>query len=78
MNPTYGLEIGKWVRKAYESYLRGATVVCLLPARTDTAWWHDFCLPHGKITYVRGRLLRRMEREGQMTMLEGEKAHEKV
>ena len=56
MNPPYGREIGKWVRKAYESYLRGATVVCLLPARTDTAWWHDFCMPHDKITYVRGRL----------------------
>lgn len=56
MNPPYGREIGKWVRKAYESSMRGATVVCLLPARTDTAWWHDFCLPHGKITYVRGRL----------------------
>ena len=33
----------------------GATVVCLLPARTDTAWWHDYCMK-GKITFVRGRL----------------------
>lgn len=55
MNPPYGREIGKWVRKAYETALQGATVVCLLPARTDTAWWHDYCM-HGDITFIRGRL----------------------
>src|SRR5215207_7216592 len=38
MNPPYGREIGKWVRKAFESSLKGATVVCLIPARTDTAY----------------------------------------
>ena len=43
MNPPYGREIGKWIRKAYEESLRGALVVCLVPARTDTAWWHDRC-----------------------------------
>ena len=41
MNPPYGRGIGQWVKKAYDSSLLGATVVCLLPARTDTAWWHD-------------------------------------
>ena len=55
MNPPYGREIGAWVRKAYESSLEGATVVCLLPARTDTAWWHDYAMK-GKITFLRGRL----------------------
>lgn len=55
MNPPYGREIGKWVRKAFEESRRGATVVCLLPARTDTAWWHDYCM-RGEITFVRGRL----------------------
>jgi len=55
MNPPYGREIGKWVQKAYESALEGATVVCLLPARTDTAWWHDYCMK-GEIRFVRGRL----------------------
>lgn len=55
MNPPYGREIGKWVRKAYESAQAGATVVCLLPARTDTAWWHDYVM-HGEITFLRGRL----------------------
>jgi phage N-6-adenine-methyltransferase len=42
MNPPYGRKIGVWVRKAWESALAGATVVCLLPARTDTRWWHDY------------------------------------
>ena len=45
MNPPYGKEIGKWVKKAYESARNGATVVCLLPARTDTIYWHEFCAP---------------------------------
>ena len=55
MNPPYGRQIGKWVQKAYESSQAGATVVCLLPARTDTAWWHDYCAK-GEVRFVRGRL----------------------
>jgi len=55
MNPPYGREIGQWVRKAYESALGGATVVCLVPSRTDTAWWHDYCMK-GEVRFVRGRL----------------------
>jgi site-specific DNA-methyltransferase (adenine-specific) len=37
MNPPYGKEIGKFVKKAYEESLKGATVVCLIPSRTDTS-----------------------------------------
>ena len=55
MNPPYGREIGGWMRKDYEESKRGATVVCLVPARTDTAWWHDYAA-HGKIRFIRGRL----------------------
>lgn len=55
MNPPYGREIGKWMGKAYESSLLGATVVCLVPARTDTKWWHDFAMK-GEIRFIRGRL----------------------
>lgn len=55
MNPPYGRGIGKWIEKAYEQSLRGATVVCLLPARTDTKWWHDYCMK-GEIRFVKGRL----------------------
>ena len=55
MNPPYGRGIGKWVRKAYESSQAGATVVCLVPARTDTSWWHDY-VAKGQVHFIRGRL----------------------
>lgn len=55
MNPPYGRQIGRWMKKAYESSQRGATVVCLVPARTDTAWWHNYSMK-GEITFLRGRL----------------------
>ena len=55
MNPPYGRTIGKWMKKAYESSLEGATVVCLVPARTDTNWWHDYAMK-GDIEFIKGRL----------------------
>ena len=55
MNPPYGREIVNWIRKAYESAQEGATVVCLIPSRTDASWWHDYCM-NGEIRFVRGRL----------------------
>lgn len=55
MNPPYGREIGAWMEKAYESSLEGATVVCLVPARTDTRWFHDFAM-RGEIRFIKGRL----------------------
>ncbi len=55
MNPPYGRGIGAWMKKAYESSIAGATVVCLVPARTDTAWWHDYAM-RGEIEFIRGRL----------------------
>lgn len=55
MNPPYGRTIKAWMRKAYEASLQGATVVCLVPARTDTAWWHEYAIK-GDIEFIRGRL----------------------
>lgn len=55
MNPPYGRTIGDWMAKAYMSSLEGATVVCLVPARTDTRWWHDFAM-RGEIRFLQGRL----------------------
>lgn len=56
MNPPYGRGIGAWVAKAHQSAKdNGATVVCLLPARVDTRWWHDFCA-RGEVFFVKGRL----------------------
>lgn len=55
MNPPYGREIGMWIKKAYSESLKGATVVCLIPSRTDTSWWHEFCM-RGEIRFIKGRL----------------------
>ena len=55
MNPPYGRGIGLWVAKAYRESLAGATVVCLVPSRTDTRWWHNFVMK-GEIRFVKGRL----------------------
>tara|TARA_R110000868_G_scaffold248075_8_gene504439 strand:- start:1678 stop:2073 length:396 start_codon:yes stop_codon:yes gene_type:complete len=55
MNPPYGREISLWMKKAYESSLKGATIVCLVPSRTDTKWWHNYAV-HGKIEFIKGRL----------------------
>lgn len=57
MNPPYGRSIGAWVEKAYlSSSVGGMTVVCLLPARTDTAWFHDWVAKKAEVTFLRGRL----------------------
>ena len=55
MNPPYGRTISHGMRKAYESSLIGATVVCLVPSRTDTRWWHDYAMK-GRIEFIKGRL----------------------
>ena len=55
MNPPYGREIGKWMKKALESSKSGATVVCLVPSRTDTKWWHEYAM-EGEIIFIKGRL----------------------
>lgn len=54
MNPPYGKEIEKWMEKAYTSALKGATIVCLVPAATDTKWWHEYAMK-GEIRFLRGR-----------------------
>lgn len=55
-NPPYGREIQKWVRKGYEEAKKpGTVVVMLLPARTDTAWFHEYCR-RGDVVFLRGRL----------------------
>lgn len=55
MNPPYGPELKMWMRKAWEEACKGAVVVCLVPSRTDTAWWHDYAML-GEIRFIRGRL----------------------
>lgn len=55
-NPPYGREIGKWVERAYTSSVGGATVVMLLPARTDTKWFHEYIYGKAEIRFIKGRL----------------------
>ena len=56
MNPPYGRAIGRWIKKALrEGQHPDTTVVCLLPARTDTRWFHNLCV-HGTIWFIKGRL----------------------
>jgi phage N-6-adenine-methyltransferase len=56
MNPPYGRTIGEWVAKAHESAKSDDTlVVCLLPVRTDTRWWHDH-VTDAEIRFLKGRV----------------------
>lgn len=62
LNPPYGRGIGRWVRKASEEARLGSTVVCLLPARTCTKWWHDYIWdrnaprPSVEVRFLKGRV----------------------
>ena len=55
-NPPYGTLVSAWVAKAAQSANEGRTVVMLLPARTDTRWFHDYIYGHAEIRFIRGRL----------------------
>lgn len=55
MNPPYGREIAAWIAKAHQEGDAGATVVCLVPARTDTDWFWDHAR-HGEVRLLHGRL----------------------
>lgn len=57
-NPPYGRDIGSWVRRALFSSVEDSIVVMLLPARTDTKWFHDYIYKRKRveIRFLRGRL----------------------
>jgi len=57
MNPPYGRAIKDWLKKAYEEGKKpNTTVVCLIPARTDTKYWHDYVMKAQAIYFIKGRL----------------------
>lgn len=56
VNPPYGREIGKWIKKGFEEWQKGKTVVFLIPSRTDTRWWHDYIMKADEIRFIKGRL----------------------
>lgn len=55
MNSPYGKALPFWLERAHREALNGNTVVALIPARTDTAWWHDYVMGR-EIRFLRGRL----------------------
>ena len=55
-NPPYGRNIGSWVRRGLFASAAGHTVVMLLPARTDTRWFHEYVYHKAEIRYIKGRL----------------------
>lgn len=59
MNPPYGREISRWVEKAFvqPKDMGESVVVALLPARTDTKWFHDWIYERGfEIRFIKGRI----------------------
>jgi hypothetical protein len=56
LNPPYGKNIDKWMMKAYQESRLGKIVVCLVPSRTDTRWWHEWAMKAETIRFVKGRL----------------------
>lgn len=55
LNPPYS-QIGAFMKKAYEESLKGITVVCLIPCRSDTKYWHDYVMKAEEIRFIKGRL----------------------
>ena len=55
-NPPYGKKISEWVKKCYEENQKGATVVLLIPARTDTKYFHEYIYKQHEIRFIKGRL----------------------
>ena len=56
-NPPYGQQIGQWVEKGYITARNSdKPVVMLLPARTDTRWFHDYIYGKAEVRFIRGRL----------------------
>ena len=54
-NPPYGRELPKWVKKCYDES-KHAIVVMLIPARTDTRYFHDYIYHKAEIRFIKGRL----------------------
>jgi hypothetical protein len=52
-----GAILKHWIRKSYEEGQKeGTTVVVLIPARTDTKYWHDYVMKADELRFVRGRI----------------------
>ena len=57
MNSPYGRTIHLWMKMAVEKSLKNYRIVCLLPSRTDTKYWHNYVTKACKIKFIKGRLI---------------------
>ena len=55
LNPPYS-NVSEFIKKAYEESLNDLIVVCLVPSRTDTKWWHEYVMKAKEIRFIKGRL----------------------
>lgn len=56
MNPPYGRQLPRWIEKAWNEQGHADLIVALIPARTDTHYWHRYIFGHAEIRFLRGRL----------------------
>lgn len=56
VNPPYGRELTKWIKKGFEEWKKGKTIVFLIPSRTDTKAWHEYIMKATEIRFIKGRL----------------------
>lgn len=56
VNTPYGRDLAKWIAKGFEEWKENKTVVFLVPSRTDTRWWHNYCMKADEIRFIKGRL----------------------
>lgn len=56
MNPPYGRGIDRWIKKAHEEALKGVVTVALVPARTDTLWFHNYIHNKQEVRFIKGRI----------------------
>jgi len=56
MNPPYGRGIDNWIKKAHDEAQKGVTTVALIPARTDTSWFHTYIHNKQEVRFLKGRI----------------------
>jgi phage N-6-adenine-methyltransferase len=56
LNPPYGRELHTWMQKCHKEAQKGAKIMALVPARTDTKWFHDFIYKKYDVIFIKGRL----------------------
>lgn len=56
LNPPYTKGLGRWIQKAWEQSRRGKAVVCFVPARVDTRWFHKYCIPPAEVRFLDHRI----------------------